>query len=269
MPEGDAVWRAARRLHAGLAGDELTRTDFRWPSLATTSLVGGLTVEVAPRGKHLLHRVVLSGRGADDGEWTIHSHLRMDGSWRVRATTTPPQRFGRHTVRAVLATERSTAVGDSLGMLDVVRTRDEATLVGHLGPDLLGPDWDGTEAAARLSRAPRTIGEALLDQRNLAGLGTLWTAETLWAQRLDPWATASALTRTQLSGLAERAHTLLTAAIRQRVPTSTGDTRPGREYAAYRQLHRPCRRCGTPITAGTIGTAPQARTLFFCPTCQS
>lgn len=268
MPEGDAVWRTAQRLHAGFAGDTLIRTDFRWPSLATTTLVGARTVEVVPHGKHLLHRVVVTGRGADDGEWTLHSHLRMDGSWRVLPTTDPPQRFGRHTVRAVLATERSTAVGDALGMVDLVRTRDEPTLVWHLGPDPLGPDWDAAEAAARLARAPGTIGEALLDQRNLAGLGTIWTAESLHAQRLNPWAPATSLTDAQLRGLVERAHRLLTAAIRQPIPTSTGDRRPGREFAAYRRLHQECRRCGTPIAAGTVGTAPQHRTLFFCPSCQ-
>ncbi len=258
MPEGDAVWRAARRLHEAFAGAVLTRTDFRWPSLATTTLVGARTLEVVPRGKHLLHRVEVTGRATLDGAWTIHSHFRMDGTWRVSATTTPPQRFGRHTVRAVLATEASTAVGDSLGMLDVVRTTDEGRLVGHLGPDLLGADWDADRAAANLAAASGTIGEALLDQRHLAGLGTIWTAETLFAQRLAPWTPASDLTPAQLGALVDRAHRLLKAAI--------GPRRP--EHHVYRRLHQPCRRCGTPITAGTIGTPPQERILFFCPRCQ-
>lgn len=269
MPEGDAVWRTASRLHAALAGAVLTRTDFRWPSLATTSLVGARTLEVVPRGKHLLHRVEVTGRGDLDGRWTIHSHLRMDGSWRTHPTPVPPSRTARHTVRAVLATAASTAVGDSLGMLDVVRTADEAVLVGHLGPDLLGPDWDAARAAANLAGAPDTIGAALLDQRHLAGLGTIWTAETLWAERISPWTPASALSAHACGRLAARAHRLLTANRTTRRPNSTGDRRPGQEVAVYRRLHQPCRRCGTPIAAGTVGTPPQARTLFHCPGCQA
>ena len=269
MPEGDAVWRAARRLHQAFAGEVLTRTDLRWPSLATTTLVGARTLEVVPRGKHLLHRVEVTGRGPDDGAWTLHSHFRMDGTWRVTPTTSPEQRFGRPTVRAVLATTQWTAVGDSLGMLDVVRTRDEHTLVGHLGPDALGDDWDADRAAANLAAAPDAIGAALLDQHNLAGLGTIWTAESLFAERLNPWTPAASLTPERLRALAERTHRLLTATLRYPVSTSTGDRRPGREFAVYRCLHQPCRRCGTPVAAGTIGAPPQERTLFFCPSCQA
>ena len=253
MPEGDAVWRTARRLHGALAGQPLTRSDLRWPSLATADLRGATTLEVVPRGKHLLHRL--------DTGLTLHSHLRMDGSWRVWETTDPPRAFRAHTVRAVLATAQSTAVGDSLGMFDLVRTADEHRLVGHLGPDLLGPDWDAAEAARRLAASPDALGAALLDQANLAGLGTMWTAEALFAQGLDPWRPAADVPAAELRALADRAHRILRAAI-----TSRFDARRG--HAVYRRLRQPCRRCGTPITAGTIGDAPRARTLFFCPSCQ-
>ncbi|MDO5533121.1 MAG: DNA-formamidopyrimidine glycosylase family protein [Propionibacteriaceae bacterium] len=253
MPEGDAVWRTARRLHHALAGKPLTRSDLRWPSLATADLRGATTVEVVPRGKHLLHRL--------DNGLTLHSHLRMDGSWRVTPTTDPARAFRAHTVRAVLATAESTAVGDALGMLDLVRTRDEERLVGHLGPDLLGPDWDAAEAARRLAASPDAVGAALLEQGNLAGLGTIWTAESLFAQRLDPWRPAADLTEAELEALSDRAHRLLTASVR-------GQLDPRRGHAVYRRLRQPCRRCGTPIAAGSIGTPPHERTLFFCPTCQ-
>ena len=123
MPEGDAVWRVARRLNDALAGERLVRSDLRWPSLATADLVGATTLEVVPRGKHLLHRL--------DNGLTLHSHLRMDGTWRVSATTDPPQPFGGHLVRAVVATAQWTAVGIALGMLDLARTRDEARLVAR------------------------------------------------------------------------------------------------------------------------------------------
>ena len=254
MPEGDAVWRVARRLNGALGGERLVRSDLRWPSLDTADLVGATTLEVVPRGKHLLHRL--------DNGLTLHSHLRMDGTWRVSATTDPPQPFGGHLVRAVVATAQWTAVGTALGMLDLARTRDEARLVGHLGPDLLGPDWDAREAARRLAASPDALGAALLDQGNLAGLGTIWTAESLFAQGLDPWRPASAVPAAELVALADRAHRLLNASIR-------GQVDPRRGYAVYRRLRQPCRRCGTPVKAGTIGTAPRARTLFFCPRCQA
>ncbi|MFT3876321.1 MAG: DNA glycosylase [Propioniciclava sp.] len=269
MPEGDAVWRAARRLHQAFTGQVLIRTDFRWPSLATTTLVGARTLEVIPRGKHMLHRVEVSGRGTLDGAWTIHSHFRMDGTWRHSATTHPPGAFRTPTVRAVLATAERTAVGDTLGMLDVVRTADEHLLVGHLGPDVLGRDWDAARAAAHLATASGTIGAALLDQRNLAGLGTIWTAESLFAQRISPWRPASDLTADELVALAVRAQKLIAGSLRYPLSTSTGDTRRGRETYVYRRLRQPCRRCGTPVSAGMVGTPPQDRNLFYCPTCQA
>lgn len=253
MPEGDAVWRVARRLHGAFAGEALVRSDLRWPDIATTDLRGVTTVAVVPRGKHLLHRL--------DNGMTLHSHLRMDGAWRIMATTTPPPPFGAPTVRAVLATAEWTAVGNALGMLDLVRTRDEARLVGHLGPDVLGPGWDSHEAARRLAASPDTLGAALLDQGNLAGLGTIWTAESLFAEGLDPWRPAAAVPRRDLLALADRAHQLLVGSIK-------GAVDPRRRYAVYRRLRQPCRRCGTPIRAGTVGAGPRARTLFHCPSCQ-
>lgn len=269
MPEGDAVWRATRRLHQAFAGQVLTRTDFRWPNLATTTLVGATTIEVVPRGKHLLHRVEVSGRGVLDGAWTIHSHFRMDGTWRLSATTQPPRPCRAHTVRAVLATAATTAVGDSLGMLDVVRTADEHRLVGHLGPDLLGTDWDAERAAANLATVSGTIGAALLDQRNLAGLGTIWTAESLFATRLSPWRPVADIPLPQLTTLARRAQHLLSASLRYPMPSSTGDPHRGHEMYVYNRRRQPCRRCGTPIVTGTVGTPPQHRQLYYCPACQA
>ncbi|TDC04223.1 DNA glycosylase, partial [Streptomyces sp. 8K308] len=134
MPEGDTVWQAARRLDAALAGHPLTRSDLRVPRLATTDLTGRAVLDVTPRGKHLLTRV--------EGGLTLHSHLRMDGAWHVH---TPGQRWRggpAHQIRAILATADHTAVGYRLPVLDLVRTAEEPRLVGHLGPDLLGPDWD-------------------------------------------------------------------------------------------------------------------------------
>ncbi|MEZ5128912.1 MAG: DNA-formamidopyrimidine glycosylase family protein [Micropruina glycogenica] len=127
MPEGDTVWRTAQRLNQVFAGHILTRCDLRWPELSTLDFTGHTTTEVISRGKHLLHRL--------DSGWTIHSHLRMEGQWRIE----PPGTRANAQTRALLATHEWTALGQRLGMLDVVRTDAERTLVGHLGPDVLGP----------------------------------------------------------------------------------------------------------------------------------
>ena len=180
MPEGDTVWRTAARLHEAFAGKDLTTVDLRWPSLSTVRLAGATTTQVLARGKHLLQRL--------DTGVSIHSHLRMDGQWRVEATArVTARRLADPRLRAVVGTTEWTALGLRLGMLDVVATPDEPTLVGHLGPDLLGPDWDPDEAVRRLAASGADIGSALLDQTNLAGIGTLYAAESLFLERLNPW----------------------------------------------------------------------------------
>ena len=142
MPEGDTVHQAAGRLHQALAGQELTVSDLRVPRLATVDLTGRTVLEVVARGKHLLTRL--------EGGLTLHSHLRMDGSWRIFA---PGERWRGgpgHQIRAVLGTASRTAVGYRLPVLELLRTPAEDEAVGHLGPDLLGPDWSPAEALARL-----------------------------------------------------------------------------------------------------------------------
>ncbi len=181
VPEGDTVWRTAHRLHLALAGHVVTVCDLRWPSLATVDLRGATTTEVVARGKHVLQRL--------DSGVTLHSHLRMDGQWRVAATdqvTAAELRNDR--IRAVVGTSEWTCIGARLGMLDLVPTAGEDALVGHLGPDILGPDWDLPTALANLRRDPqRAIGAALLDQRLLAGIGTLYDSESLFIERIHPW----------------------------------------------------------------------------------
>ncbi|MEO3749437.1 DNA-formamidopyrimidine glycosylase family protein [Streptomyces sp. B6B3] len=180
MPEGDTVWQAARRLHTALAGRRLVRSDLRVPRLATADLRGREVLDVTPRGKHLLTRI--------EGGLTLHSHLRMDGAWQVYA---PGERWRggpAHQIRAILGTADRTAVGYRLPVLDLLRTADERRVVGHLGPDLLGPDWDQDEALRRLLADPaRPIGSALLDQRNLAGIGNVYMAELCFLVRVTPW----------------------------------------------------------------------------------
>lgn len=254
MPEGDAVWRTARRLDRALRGEPLVGCELRWPGLADRRLHGMTTLEVVPRGKHILHRL--------DSGMTLHSHLRMEGSWRMRHTREMTAKSVRRgAIRALLATAEWTAIGERLGMLDLVDTRDEHRVVGHLGPDLLGDDWDPALAGKRLRSQPdRTIGAALLDQRNLAGLGTIWTTETLFARRVNPWRTVSELSDEELTGILDAAHRLLHGSISTPEWNDTA--------AAYGHIGEPCPRCGALLRNGPIGEAPTDRHLVFCPGCQ-
>lgn len=257
MPEGDAVHRTAARLRSALDGRVLTRSDFRVPRHATADLTGREVLTTLSRGKHLLTRV--------EGGLTVHTHLRMDGSWRIvgPGARVPPG----DQVRLILANRDCTALGRKLGMVDLVRTEDEARLVGHLGPDLLGPDWDPDEAVRRLREEPgRTIGEALLDQRNLAGIGTIYRAETLFLRGIWPWRKVGEIE--DLGGLVSLAQRLLAANLEHTGTVTTGDRRPANATWVYGRAGRPCRRCGTRISRGEMGSQPQERLILWCAGCQ-
>jgi endonuclease VIII len=257
MPEGDTVWHAALRLREALAGRVLSRSDFRVPRYATTDLAGRQVTESVARGKHLLTRV--------DGGLTVHTHLKMDGSWRVRpARERVPD---GHRIRLVLANEGWQAIGYQLGVVEVLPTSQEPEVVGHLGPDLLGEDWDAAEAVRRLLAQPqRAAGEALLDQRNLAGIGNVYQCELLFLRGISPWRPVGEIADPlALVGLAQR----LLAANRHRAGhITTGSLRRGQENWVYGRAGRPCRRCGTPVRRASLGAAPQARVTFWCPHCQ-
>lgn len=256
MPEGDIVWLTAQRLHGALAGRTLTRSDFRVPRLATMDLRGREVREVLARGKHLLIRV--------EGELTVHTHLGMDGSWRIR----PTGRFSPdHRLRLVLANTEWQALGYSLGVVEALRTSDEGRAVGHLGPDLLGPGWDPVEAVRRLREQPeRAIGEALLDQTRLAGIGNLYKSEVLFLRGMHPWRPTGAVA--DLEALVELAHRLLNSNRVRYDQVTTGVNRRGREHWVYGRAGLPCRRCGTPIERGDQGPGPYDRVTFWCPHCQ-
>ena len=247
------VWYAARRLHAALAGRTLTRSDFRVPRLATADLTGDAVIETVSRGKHLLTRTT--------GGLTVHTHLRMDGSWRVRPTAEAVR--DSHQIRLVLANDEWQAVGYQLGVVELIRTSDESQVTGHLGPDLLGPDWDCAEAVRRLSAQPdRPIGEALLDQRSLAGIGNIYKAEVLFLRGINPWQPADGVA--DLGAVAELARRLLDANKERIGQVTTGNSRRGEETWVYGRRGRPCRRCGTPIRS----QGQQDRITFWCPSCQ-
>jgi endonuclease-8 len=312
VPEGDTVWNTAQALDKALAGHRLTASDFRVPALATVDLTGATVRESTCRGKHLLLRL----ETADGRRLTLHSHLRMDGSWR---TFRPGARWTGgpgHVIRVALHTEAAVAVGYHLHDVTLVPTGDEDTLVGHLGPDLLGPDWNPAEAVRRLAKHPdtaiaealldqtnlagvvigldtsgsaqaataqglwvpqeavrrlrgqpdRTIGEALIDQRNVAGVGTIYRAETLFLRGVHPWTpVGEVVDLDRLLGLARR---LLTANRERHGQVTTGDTRRGRQHWVYGRAREPCRRCGTPVSRGSMGPTGEERVVYWCSTCQ-
>jgi endonuclease-8 len=261
MPEGDTVWRTAARLHEALAGKRIVEADLRWPEISTAYLTGRTTLEVVARGKHLLHRI--------EGGLTLHSHLRMEGQWRVEATAGLAARWRRNPqLRALVGAEDWTALGLRLGMLDLLPTTREPELVGHLGPDLLGADWDAGAAARNLLAADVPIGQALLDQRNLAGLGTLWTAETLFVERVHPWARPRDLGPDVVERVVARAHRFLGRARHNVIQSSTGSYRKGETAYVHGRSGRPCRRCGTTVRVAMIGEPTRERTMFYCPSCQ-
>ncbi|MGW7578606.1 Fpg/Nei family DNA glycosylase [Streptomyces sp. NPDC054765] len=271
MPEGDTVWRLAQRLREALAGSPLIHCDLRVPRLATVDLTGRGALDVVSRGKHLLNRF--------EGGLTLHSTLRMDGAWKIYA---PDERWRggpAHQIRAVLGTAAHTAVGYRLPVLDLLRTADESRVVGHLGPDLLGPDWDPAEALRRLLSAPkRPLGEALLDQRNLAGIGNVYKSELCFLLGASPWLPVGRLPRPErMPALAKK----LLDANRNRLARTTtpwgcgprpfeggAGARPDRRLWVYGRAGLPCLRCGAAIhTAGRAPTAEE-RVTYWCPACQ-
>lgn len=254
MPEGDTVWLTARKLNTVLAGLPLTAAQLRAPQHATEELAGLTVREVVSRGKHLLARF--------DSDLTLHTHLGMDGAWWLRkAGTRWPS--PDEPIRVVLENDRALALGHRLARVDLIRTTSEHTLVGHLGPDLLDPDVDVDEAVRRLSAQPdRTVGEALLDQRNLAGIGNLYRAETLFLRGVHPRTPVRAAG--DLPAMVRLARRLLWLNREHPEQATTGELRKGRQHYAYDRTGKPCLRCRTPIRRGEL----DGRRTYWCPHCQ-
>jgi endonuclease-8 len=261
VPEGDTVFRAARLLDRRLSGEVLVRSDFRVPQHATADLAGGTVLETVSRGKHLLTRI-----DAGTEIWTLHTHLKMEGAWRVYD---PGARWRRpaHQARVVLATDRVVAVGFSLGIVELLPREREPDVVGHLGPDLLGPDWDEDEALRRLGEDPgRPLAEALLDQTRLAGIGNMYMAELCFTSGVHPRTPVAEVP--DLTRLVRRAKQMLELNKERPVQSTTGDLRERERMWVYRRDKSPCRRCGTPVRVTMAGPAGRERATYWCPSCQ-
>lgn len=252
MPEGDTVWRAAAALRDGLVGRTLTRCDIRVPQFATIDLSGVSVDEVISRGKHLFIRV---------GSASIHSHLKMDGSWRVSIRSRPNR--ADHRIRIILEAQDIHACGIDLGVLEVLDREHDIDVVAHLGPDLLGDDWDPQVAAGNLTADPdRQLAESLLDQHVLAGVGNVYCNELCFIFGHLPTAPVGDVSDPRR--LVSRAREMLVANRSRSNRTTTGDTRRGRELWVYGRAGQPCRRCGTIIRTDSSGD----RVTFWCPSCQ-
>lgn len=258
MPEGDTVYLTARTLDSALHGSTLTRCDIRVPKYATVDLTGETVHEVASRGKHLLIRA---------GRASIHSHLKMEGSWHVYRHGTRWRRPAFQ-ARAVLETADWVAVGFELGVLEVLPLEREAEALAYLGPDLLGADWDAAEAIARLSARPeRPIAVALGDQRNLAGLGNVYVNELCFLRGVLPTRPVGEVA--DLPAVVGLAYRLINTNRDRTVRVTTGNERRGAHLWVYSRGGQPCRRCGTPIQSGSLGRNElELRNTYWCPVCQ-
>lgn len=279
MPEGDTIHRTARRLHASLAGAAVERAEARARGVADLGahrLEGQAVERVESRGKHLLAWFAPSGMA-------LHTHLGMHGTWHVY---TPGQRWRKPAARVavVLATAEHVAVCFTPQTAELLTAAQAAShpALAALGPDALADAESGAdlaEARRRLdARVDLPVGEALLDQGVLAGVGNVFKCEVLFACRVDPWTPVGDLdgpTRDALLATAER---LLRANVApgagRRTTTADPRDRPGspatassQRLAVYGKARRPCPRCATPVRVARQGE--QARVTYWCPTCQA
>jgi endonuclease-8 len=259
VPEGDTIHYAANRIRPVLEGqvpDEL-RTPHprfgrdRWPE----RLAGRAVRAVEARGKHLLLRF--------EGGLAIHSHLRMTGSWQVLSASAP--RWHRPPRRAWLTIRKDDDLivqfdGPVLELMTDGRTRSDRRIAG-LGPDIVAEGFDEARVLRRLREddPTRTIGDALLDQRTVAGIGNLWKVEGCWLAGIDPWRQAGTVTDDEILAILR--------AVRPRMQQSARDGMQNRWRTIYNAAGRPCPRCGTLVRSAAQGD--DNRLTWWCPGCQT
>jgi endonuclease-8 len=257
MPEGDTIHHAAKRVRGALVGAEIQSIETpnprhrldRWPE----RLAGHEVRSVDAHGKHLFLRF--------ESDLTLHSHLRMGGKWGVYRRG---ERWRRARGRAwlVISTDHHEVVqfdGPVLELMTESRSRFDQRLAA-LGPDILAEKLDEAGFLRRLREddPTRGIGDALLDQRNLAGIGNIWKSESCFLARVDPWRKTGAVSDEELLTIVRGARPLM--------QESAERGRPGRSWV-YERQGLPCRRCGTLIRAR--GQGDGNRTTFWCPGCQT
>ena len=243
MPEGDALHRAAQRLRV-LEG-EVVAVETPHPRAAVLRLAERLDGRRLERVQAVGKNLVLGFEGG----LVLRSHLRMSGRWRVQAAGTEP--FG--TPWLVLRGRERQAVLWNGPVLEL--TRGRSPTVARLGPDVMAdrPDLDGMLARLRAADPRREVGDALLDQRLVAGIGNMWKAEALFAVGISPWKPLGEHSDEELRSLLSAAATLMQG--------------PRGRHRVYRRAGRPCPRCGTLVRSYPQGDA--ARMAYWCPGCQA
>ncbi len=268
MPEGDTIHRTAAGLRPYLVGRTiLAATSTRGADVGR--LVGSTVTAVDTLGKNVLIR---SSSGL-----TVRTHLRMNGTWH-RYRPAEPWRLPASRAALVLEVEGAVAVCFDAPVVEVFETQAQGLHPGlaPLGPDLTADRFAAAEVVTRLrepGRAGTAIGEALLDQRVMAGVGNVFRSEILYLERMDPFAAVGTLDDRTLDGIVATARRLLLANIGPGSRARRSTTEGAREAAGaplwvYRRTGRPCRRCGTPIRAASLGRE-LPRTVWWCPRCQA
>jgi endonuclease-8 len=263
MSEGDTIHHAAGRIHTALAGrvpEEILTPHprhgaDRWPQ----KLAGRAVRGAYARGKHLLISF--------DGDLTLHSHLRMTGTWGVYQRGQSWRRAS-HRAWLVLRSGDWEVVqfdGPVLELMSDLRARSDRRLAG-LGPDVFGEDFDPALFLDRLRQgdAARPIGDALLDQRIVAGLGNVWKAEACFAVALDPWRSVGDVSDEQALAVVGFVRKYIGQAAHERDTARKGFA--SRPRAVYNRAGQPCPRCGTTILLR--GQGENNRITFWCPGCQ-
>jgi endonuclease-8 len=279
MPEGDTIARTARTLNRALAGKTVVRFQSVLPALTRVhedAPLTGRTIEaVTSAGKHML--MTFSQGLAARGPLVLHTHMRMNGSWHIYR---PGERWRRPRgdMRIVVATEDFEAVGFNIPVAEFIRAADlrRHDELRKLGPDLLSDDFDHQEALQRIrTRSTMQIGDVLLNQRVVAGIGNVYKSEILFACGVNPFVAVERLQEEQLATLLEVGRKFLranAASGSSRITTYMGYRRttrhndPRNRLWVYGRARLPCRRCGTPIRVHAQG--PDARLTYWCPHCQ-
>lgn len=261
MPEGDSVLQLSNRLQF-MAGRQVLHTSLRVPSVATTNFTGTTCERVWPYGKHLFMQF---------NNGVLHTHLKMEGTWSIHLVGDRWRKPG-HTARVVLQVQGDPhprpieLVGHSLGLVDVFPANLYSERVSYLGPDILKEDWDFDEAYQRIvSRPERSIGTALLDQKNVAGIGNEYRAEVCFLAGIHP---ARRVAETDVEAALKLSRHLMWQNRNSPLRVTTGVRRAGENSYVFGRGNRPCRRCGTLIDQGFLGEKNQERVIWFCPRCQ-
>lgn len=271
MPEGDSVYQLAQRLQF-MVGREVLRTQLRVPRYALADFSGAAVDRIWPYGKHLFMQF---------GQQVLHTHLKMEGTWAMHLKGDRWKKPG-HTARVVLELAGSPhprpieVVGHSLGLVRVFPVNHYGELMGYLGPDVLGSEWEATgreEARRRLlARPERPVGTALLDQKNLAGVGNEYRAEICFICGIHP---ATPVREADIDQVLAVTHRLMSVNRDSPLRVSTGVRRAGENSYVFGRNHKPCRRCGTRIRQDFLGgidlggeAEELERVIWWCPRCQ-